>query len=248
MKTNLKYFDAMNSTVPKITTHLDISFEIYVGNKNIEAPAFLSMEKQLSELFARAGRPDYKILIRFLEGEEWTQPKAACSCITIISLLGELLDRDTSFKEISEKYHNRIQVLVGNGNPVFICSIFRHVPNETSTLPTERIWMKERIARLNLLAAELSQSWGVNVIDIDRNLAHLGARKLSADYLLRSKVSTLLSGHVILDALLAAGLDLVVADECLEMARRLHGGFSRHKRLHQILNQYNTSRQTDDNH
>jgi hypothetical protein len=44
----------------------------------------------------------------------------------------------------------------------------------------------ERIRRLNLMAAELSQATGANVIDIDGVLAFIGALPLGTDYLLAS--------------------------------------------------------------
>jgi hypothetical protein len=95
----------------------------------------------------------------------------------------------------------------------------------------------ERIRRLNLMALELSQASGANVIDIDGVLAFIGALPLGTDYLLASPIAAAVAGDAIVSALLGG-----IPDEALpeglwhwHKAQQMHGGIrglvQRHIRL-----------------
>jgi hypothetical protein len=120
--------------------------------------------------------------------------------------------------DIAADYHRQVAALAAAG-PVFICTIFRHVPPAI-----DRAWTIERIRRLNLLALQLSQGTGAGIIDIDRTLADLGARSLQTDYLLTGPLGPYVAGDVVAMALLTAGLDDVFDVALLEKALAAHGG------------------------
>ena len=100
-----------------------------------------------------------------------------------------------------------------------------------------RLAILERIRRLNLMAIELSQASGANVIDIDGVLAFIGALPLGTDYLLASPIAAAVAGDAIVSALLGG-----IPDEALpeglwhwHKAQQMHGGIRgilhRHARL-----------------
>src|SRR5262249_5759649 len=97
--------------------------------------------------------------------------------IVIISLLPELLRRGPC-EQIAERLRHDIDALPGEGAAAaFLLTIFRHVDSVATRQHGAGTPISiERVRRLNLLAAELSQATGINVIDIDRVFAHAGAR------------------------------------------------------------------------
>jgi hypothetical protein len=111
---------------------------------------------------------------------------------------------------------------------VFLCTLFRHVPpfSEAEGGEARRLWLRQRIRRLNLLATDLSYSTGINIIDLDRTLAHLGAGPLQTDVRLGGERATAAAADTICGALLAAGLDDVVPEALLNRSQKLHGGLA----------------------
>jgi hypothetical protein len=79
--------------------------------------------------------------------------------------------------------------------------------------------LRVRIARLNLLAAEISRETGCNVIDIDRVLADIGARALQTDYRLAGRYAAEAVAATIALTLLSLGLDEYATYETQETAR-----------------------------
>ena len=129
--------------------------------------------------------------------------------------------------DIEARWRHRVDTLMAaSAHPVFLCTILRHVarrPEATGEPTRERIL--KRIRRLNLMIAELSQATGVGVIDIDRTLAHIGARALQTDYRLTGSMGAETAGRVIVSALLDTGLDDLVDLDRLNEARRLDAVF-----------------------
>ena len=76
----------------------------------------------------------------------------------------------------------------------------------------------ERIRRLNLHAITLSRALGVQVVDLDRIFALVGARSLIP------ALAEELAAHAIVGAILAAGLDAFASPERQERARLRNGG------------------------
>jgi hypothetical protein len=105
----------------------------------------------------------------------------------------------------------------------FVCTVFRYVTNmpEPGT-PTARAKTVERIRLLNLLAMQLSHDTGVNVIDIDAALAHVGARRMRTDYRLAGPMGAEIAAYTMVLTILAVGLDNIVPPEIQERAWKFH--------------------------
>jgi hypothetical protein len=104
---------------------------------------------------------------------------------------------------------------IARGATVFVVTIFRCLsPDDVPLLP--------RLRRLNLLAARLSQEFGLFVIDIDRVMAHRGALELGLDARLGSPQAQDEAVFAIVDTLLDVGLGHLVEDEALQRAVTYH--------------------------
>jgi hypothetical protein len=128
-------------------------------------------------------------------GESWTCP---CSFapdlnglagepagkIVVTSLLLSLADIDRPWPEVEQALHGSYKALCEAGDPVLICTILRHVETagEAAADVERAARIRRRLRQLNLLATELSRQYGALVIDIDRALADVGARRLATDY------------------------------------------------------------------
>jgi hypothetical protein len=104
-----------------------------------------------------------------------------------------------------------------DGAVVFLCTIFRHVASGDSVEQSRLI----RVRRLNLLAAELSRETGLFIIDIDRSLADIGAKKLHTDYRLNGQYASEAAAKFIALAVLSAGLDNYVSFEIQDAANAI---------------------------
>ena len=146
--------------------------------------------------------------------------------VVILSLLDELTAPNAPLADTAVHWKQRISALMEEtARPIFLCTIFRHVPSPgDASAGAHASRLRERIRRLNLLALELSQATGANVIDVDRTLAHFGARLLQTDFSLRGRLAPVVAGEIIAGTLLNAGLDDFVDAAALEKARRAHGG------------------------
>lgn len=91
------------------------------------------------------------------------------------------------------------------------------IPTLFRRADAERI---ESVRRLNLHAVALSRSLGVQIVDLDRIFALVGARTLARAPGLAQE----LAAHAIVGAILAAGLDAFVGAERQERARLRNGG------------------------
>jgi hypothetical protein len=163
-----------------------------------------------THLSAAAGHP------HAIEPAFRDDPAALADCgpgVVVVSLASEL-DR-TASKDARSRWEPLLRGLVArDAGPVFLCTVFRLVHDDAD--PTVTI---ERIRRINLLAAELSQATGVFVVDLDRALAHVGGRTVGADYRLASVTAQAAAGHVIAATLLSAGLDPFVPIDLVDHAK-----------------------------
>ena len=89
--------------------------------------------------------------------------------------------------------------------PLFLCTVFRHAPSDLGEAATAALRLA--IRRLNLLAVELSHATGLDIIDLDRAFADIGALKLRTDYRLTGPAAAEAAGRAISATILAAGLD-----------------------------------------
>ena len=134
----------------------------------------------------------------------------------IITSLGSEVDVPERWEDAEPRLRKIYSGLCERGRPVFICTVLRHTGAGDSAM-RRRI----RIRRLNLLAAEISREHGAFVIDIDRKLADVGARRLGTDYTLKGEAAEKLAGDAIAMEVVLNGLDGLVSVETQDRARAL---------------------------
>jgi hypothetical protein len=104
---------------------------------------------------------------------------------------------------------------LARGATVFVVTIFRYTTGEDcAVLPLLR--------RLNLLAARLSQEFGLFVIDVDRMLADAGALNLRADARLATAEARRAAADTIVETLLRVGIDHVAEPAAIDAALSWH--------------------------
>jgi hypothetical protein len=185
-------------------------------------PAFIIAGKKLCHCLSEAAGCDWPVVLHLsaIGGDIPLSPKPAA----IIASPGwQEADRvEEPFANTETRWRNYLNTLLATGAPVFICTVFRHIPGRSgSGVPAPIL---ERIRRLNRLVIQLSHDLGVGVIDIDRALAHAGAQKLQTDYRLSGELAAEFVGHVVALTLLSCGFDEVVDPELQEKARHALGG------------------------
>ncbi len=140
--------------------------------------------------------------------------------LLVASLSRDLARSDTSLAQIETAWRQELEAVTSAcAQPVFLCTVFRHI-EVPPTLGTETSWtVRERIRRLNLMAARLSQATGVNVIDIDRSLAQIGARNLGTDWTLAGADAEQTAAYIVARTLLADCPDEIIPLETQTLAR-----------------------------
>lgn len=141
------------------------------------------------------------------------------SAIIITSLLTEMGKIEEPWPQVEQRLRAAYAVLGESGNPVFICTVLRHVSRDEEPEPAtaRRIFIR----RLNLLAAEISRETGAYVIDLDRVMADIGARRLKTDYRLTGNAAVEMAGHFIALTLINNALDSLVSFEVQDAAREI---------------------------
>jgi hypothetical protein len=148
-----------------------------------------------------------------------TLPRHSEASITIASLLPELQAIEEPWPEAEKRLRTTCATLCKGGAPVFLCTILRHVGRDAE--PDAANALMIRIRRLNLLAAEISRETGAYVIDLDRILADIGARRLQTDYRLAGDAAAEMAGHFIALTLVENALDAFVPFEIQDAAREI---------------------------
>jgi hypothetical protein len=139
------------------------------------------------------------------------------AAIIITSFLTELGEIEEPWPRTEQRLRTAYAALCKRGTPVLICTILRHIDREKE--PATAAALLLRIRRLNLLAAEISREAGAYVIDLDRVLADIGARRLMTDYRLGGEAAVDLAGHFIALTLLTNACDAFVSFEVQDAAR-----------------------------
>lgn len=176
--------------------------------------------EQLSEaLRDDVGRP-WPVRLTFSSfGPEGT----ASGSIVVTSLLADAMSLEP-MATVEAIWRDRLaQRLAGPDRIVVLCTVFRVV----SDLQARPILI-ERIRRLNLLAAELSQVFNIYVVDLDRTLSFFGAATLQSDFRLVGHRAAEAAGHAVVSTLFATGLGGLVPVELQAIGAKRHGG------LHQL--------------
>jgi len=139
------------------------------------------------------------------------------SDLLIVSLLAELDEPEEPRGAAHVRLAAALRDRQERAAHVFVTTIPRHVPRRArGGVPDAKL---TRIRMFNLIAADLSHELGVNVIDLDRAVAHLGARGLRTDYRLAGEAAAQVAGHAIASAILGANPDDVIAPELVEAAQ-----------------------------
>lgn len=178
----------------------------------VELPMILSAGEGLQDSLVRAAGAPWQVEVRRCD-----EPDTATGTILITSLLREATS-STSLVEIEGRWRALLLTAEARYHSRFVCTVFRHVASADADPE-----LRERIRRINLLALTLSQGTGAGVIDIDRSLAHVGGAVLGTDFTLYGDAAARAVAHVITAAILAVGIDGLVADDALARARRAHG-------------------------
>lgn len=148
---------------------------------------------------------------------------SAPGTIVISSLLPEIANYHEPWAQVERRLRTAYGALSDNENPaIFLCTVLRHVARSEGADQAEL--KRIRIRRLNLLAAELSRESGAYVIDLDRSLADIGARKLQTDYRLSGQYAPQAAAKFIALAVLSAGLDSYVSFEIQDAAKAMVAG------------------------
>jgi hypothetical protein len=139
------------------------------------------------------------------------------AAIVMTSLLSEADNFRQPWPEVESRLRADYEILAANPSTVvFVITVFRHVPNLDAE---QRELLRVRIRRLGRLAAEISREFGVMVVDIDRDFADVGARRLQTDYRLGGEYAKLRAAKSIALAVISAGLDEYVPFEIQDAAR-----------------------------
>jgi len=152
---------------------------------------------------------------RFVPGHADLQ-NAHAGSILVSSLVLEV-DAPEPWTDVEQRLHGIYAGLCARGDPVFICTVLRHTGAGEPDASRRRI----RIRRLNLLAAEISREHGAFVIDIDRQLADVGARRLGTDYRLQGAAAADMAGNAIAMEIILNGLDTLASVDVQDRARAM---------------------------
>jgi hypothetical protein len=141
--------------------------------------------------------------------------------VIVTSMLPEIRRLSDPMPAVEARWRAELERLTATGAAVFVCTVFRHLaerPKDGAASP-----LLERVRRLNRLAMDLSNAFGVGVIDFDRDLTHIGGRTLRSDHRLTGVLAAEVAGHAVAWALLSVGLDAVVDPEVQEKAKAALG-------------------------
>ena len=139
------------------------------------------------------------------------------TAIIVTSFLPELTKLGELWPQAEQRLRTAYATLCERGTPVFICTILRHIDCDEDLEAAAAL--RIRIRRLNLLAAEISRETGAYVIDLDRVLADIGARRIQTDYRLAGNAAADMAGHFIALTLVDNAFDAIISFEVQDAAR-----------------------------
>ena len=181
-----------------------------------ERPTIVAATKLLADVLAEAGAHP-GVELRFREGLAGLDP-AHAPTIAIASLQLELMRDDETLAATEARWRERLVALSAVPMVVF-CTILRHAATPLPARPNGATSQIERIRRLDRMAIELAHETGARVADVDRVVAHVGARRLATDHRLGNAAVAEVAAWTIVRVVLAGGLDDVVAPVVQERAR-----------------------------
>ena len=191
-----------------------------------ERPVIEAVEGQLAECLAAATGAPWSIETRLhddVAALASAGAPAGAPAVAIASLLPELPRTGESIAATQARWRDALSALAAHGRPAVICTIFRRVAQDPGVSHEAAAATRERIRRLDLAAAELSHDTGASVADVDRALAHVGARPLATDHRLGGPYAAEVAAWTIVDAMLDGPLDAVAEPEVLQRAQAHQG-------------------------
>jgi len=169
-----------------------------------ERSAITTMARTLQEHLAQAAAEPAAVTCSFAESFSDLQKPHEPSII-ITSLLLETDDYEEDWSEQEGRLRTRYAALAEDAaSIVFVTTVFRHISEGDAA---QRETLRLRIRRLNRLAAYLSREYGIMVIDLDRDLADIGGRRLKTDYRLGGEYAEQMAARSMARAIVSAGLD-----------------------------------------
>jgi len=169
-----------------------------------ERSAVATMARTLEERLAQAAAEPATVTCSFADSFSDLQKPHEPSII-ITSLLLETGNYQEDWAQLEGRLRARYAALAEDAaSMVFVTTVFRHV-SEGDT--AQRELLRLRIRRLNRLAADLSREYGIMVIDLDRDLADIGGRRLQTDYRLGGEYAEQVAARSMARAIVSAGLD-----------------------------------------
>jgi hypothetical protein len=182
-----------------------------------ERPAVIAGAQQLAEALRVAAGVDWPVQLTLFDPGRLGEPPAGS--VAVLSLLADA-EREEAFDDTQARWRDQAGALTARGIPVLVLTVFRAV-GDRGSVSGQRLL--QRIRRLNRMALDLSHALGVNVVDVDRAFAHIGARILGTDYGLGGRLAAEVGGHTLTLCLLTLGLDDTIPPDVQERARAHHG-------------------------
>ena len=162
---------------------------------------------RLRDLLSEADAAAWTSDVRSISKVEDISAQAA-GAVYILSLSDWLADPSAPWDEVAPAVRERVKLVSAKGPNVVLLTTFRHVtPGSDHDFDRDLL---VRIRRLNLLAAKLSNEFGVSVADLDRDCADVGAQRLATDFRLGGKVAIGLAAWSLARCVAANALDGLV--------------------------------------
>jgi hypothetical protein len=175
-----------------------------------ERSAITTMAGRLQERLTQAAAEPAAVTCSFAESFAELQ-KSHEPSIIVTSLLLETDNHQEDWVELEGRLRARYAALAEDAaSIVFVTTVFRHVSDGDAA---HREQLRLRIRRLNRLAADLSREYGIMVVDLDRDLADIGGRRLQTDYRLDGEHAGQVAARSMARAIVSAGLDNYVPFE-----------------------------------
>jgi hypothetical protein len=194
------------------TTAISIVAMVSTGERAALEAARGQIAHALSEVSGTPWKCDCHFVVHPTDLEN-----AAAGTILVTSLVSEV-DSDEPWPDAEARLRGVYVRLCERGDPVFICTVLRHVESDDLDVALRRVI---RIRRLNLLAAEISRQSGAFVIDIDRALADVGAQRLATDYRLQGAVAPNVAAKAVARDIIVNGLDAFASFDVQNGARSI---------------------------
>jgi hypothetical protein len=176
----------------------------------------------LADALSRTSGQSWRCPCRFESGVD-ALVGATSGSVVVTSLLLHLEDIERPWPEVEAELCRSYAALCEAGDPVLICTILRHVDAAVDVERAARI--RRRVRKLNLLATEISRQFGALVIDIDRVLADVGARRLETDYALGGSVAAEFASKTMALCIATNALDAFASVKIQDGARAILEGY-----------------------